>query len=296
MVLYRLFLIMDALLMALPFSWRKAIFVSLASIAHRLAPKRNRVIRQNLSFAFGNTLSSEESLQIEHYCYRNLALNFLQTMENRRNSADNIAQKVRFKNRQIVDSLLSEGKGIIFVSAHLGNWELGGAALSSLITPVASIYKGFDRTEFDPYLLQARTNHRMILAEKNGALKHMAKTLKNNGSVLIMIDQGSNAKYGVLSDFFGHSAYHSSTAAQLAAKFGVPIVGVYITSENEQEYTVAFENPITVASNDEQAIIDATAAQVHDLEQVIRQHPKLWFWCHKRWKNEYPELYHQIIE
>lgn len=291
MVLFRLFLILDACLMVLPPLWRKRLFISLASIAHRFASKRNRVIQQNLSFAFGKALSAEESLEIERYCYRNLALNVLQTMENRHNNADQIAQKVHFENRQIVDTILSQGKGIIFVSAHLGNWELGGAALSSLITPVASIYKGFNRTEFDPYLLKARTNHRMILAEKNGALKHMAKTLKNNGSVLLMIDQGSNARYGVLSDFFGHSAYHSSTAAQLAAKFQRPIVGVYITSENEQEYTVRFEEPITLSSNDEQAIIDATAKQVQDLERIIRKYPKLWFWCHKRWKNEYKEIY-----
>lgn len=129
-------------------------------------------------------------------------------MENRKNSAKDIAQQVTFKNRDKVDDFLAHGKGIIFVSAHFGNWKLGGAALSSLITPVASIYKGFNRHE--------------------SALKHMAKILKNNGSVLLIIDQSSKPKYGVSADFFGHKAYHSSTAAHLASKFNAPIVwGVY---------------------------------------------------------------------
>jgi Kdo2-lipid IVA lauroyltransferase/acyltransferase len=291
MILFRLFLLLDFILMALPSCWRKAIFTSLATIAHFFAPKRNKVIQQNLTFAFQNTLSLDEKIEIERYCYRNLALNFLQTMENRRNTTDDIARLVRFENRGKVDTILSQGRGIIFVSAHLGNWELGGAALSSLVTPVASIYKGFNRREFDPYLYEARTNHRMILAEKNGALKHMAKTLKNNGSVLLMIDQGSNAKYGISSDFFGHPTYHSSTAAHLASKFHLPIVGVYITTEDEKSYTVAFEDPIEVDSISEEAILEATAKQVIGLERIIRTHPKLWFWCHKRWKGEYKEIY-----
>lgn len=291
MLLFRLFLVLDSLLMLLPRSWRKGFFTSLADIAHRFAPKRNQVIQQNLAFAFNNALSDKEKEEIERYCYRNLALNLLQTMENRRNSAKELASCVTFKNREKVDAILSEGKGIIFVSAHFGNWELGGAALSSLITPVASIYKGFNRQEFDPYLYEARSRHRMELAEKNGALKHMAKTLKKNGSVLLMIDQASNAKYGVQADFFSHVAYHSSTAAHLASKFQVPIVGVYIISEDEEHYTIHFEDPIEVEGINEEAILIATTKQVNAMEKVIKEHPKLWFWCHKRWKGEYKEIY-----
>lgn len=291
MILFRLFLILDAFLMALPYPWRKGLFTSLAALAHKIASQRNRIIQQNLSFAFKNELSHDEKREIESYCYRNLALNLLQTMENRRNSEKDIAKQVTFKNREKVDAILAQGSGIIFVSAHFGNWELGGAALSSLITPLSSIYKGFSRSEFDSYLLEARSRHKMALAEKKGALKHMAKTLKNNGSVLIMIDQGSNPRYGVTADFFGYPAYHSSTAAQLAGKFNVPIVGVYITSEDEKNYTVAFEDPINVEGVNEEAIVAATGKQIDALERLIRAHPKLWFWCHKRWKGEYKEIY-----
>lgn len=291
MLLYRLFLLLDRFLMALPRSWRKGLFTSLAALAHKLAPKRNKVIQQNLAFAFNQTLSEKEKREIERYCYRNLALNLLQTMENRRNSTEEIASHVTFKNREKVDSILAQNRGIIFVSAHFGNWELGGAALSSLITPLSSIYKGFSRQEFDPYLYEARSRHQMELAEKNGALKHMAKTLKKNGSVLLMIDQASNAKYGVKADFFSHAAYHSSTAAHLASKFQVPIVGVYILSEEEEHYTISFEDPIEVEGSSEDAIVVATTKQINAMERMIKEHPKLWFWCHKRWKGEFPELY-----
>ncbi len=288
---YRLFLLFDSFLMMLPHSWRKKIFTSLATLAHLLAVSRNRIIQANLNFAFKDELNPAQKEEIEHYCYRNLALNFLQVMENRRNNADDLQAQVTFENREAVDTLLSDNRGIIFVSAHFGNWELGGAALSSLITPVSSIYKEFSTSAFDPYLLQARTNHQMKLAEKNGALKHIAKALKGGRSILLMIDQASNARAGVKVNFFGHETYQTSTPAQLAYKFNAPIVGVYIVSTDEQHYTITFENPIDVKSNDEVAILEATQAQARDVEKVIRSHPKLWFWCHKRWKGEFKEIY-----
>lgn len=288
---YRLFLLFDSFLMMLPHSWRKKIFTSLATLVHLLAVSRNRIIQANLTFAFKDDLNPAQKEEIERYCYRNLALNFLQTMENRRNNADDLRAQVTFENREAVDALLSDNRGIIFVSAHFGNWELGGAALSSLITPVSSIYKEFSTSAFDPYLLQARTNHQMKLAEKNGALKHIAKALKGGRSILLMIDQASNARSGVKVNFFGHETYQTSTPAQLAYKFNAPIVGVYIVSTDEQHYTITFENPIDVKSNDEVAILEATQAQARDVEKAIHTHPKLWFWCHKRWKGEFKEIY-----
>jgi KDO2-lipid IV(A) lauroyltransferase len=291
MIGYRLFLLLDAFLMTLPKNWRKKIFTALSSLAHQIAFSRNRIIQSNVSFAFGETLNPSQKKEIEEYCYRNLALNFLQVMENRRNNAEDLSSHVTFQNREVIDALLDEGRGIIFVSAHFGNWELGGAALSSLITPVSSIYKEFSSSEFDPYLLEARTNHRMKLAEKNGALKHIAKALRANRSILLMIDQASNARTGVKIDFFGHSTYQSSTPAQLAHKFNTPIVGVYITSHDEKEYIVRFEKPIEVKNNNEEGVLEATQAQANDLEKIIRTYPKLWFWCHKRWKGEFKEIY-----
>lgn len=291
MILFRLFLVLDTLLMRLPYSWRKALFTLLAELAHRLAPQRNRIIQKNLDHVFKNDISISERKEIEHYCYRNLALNLLQTMENRRNTQEYIATQVTFQNREVVDEILAQGKGIIFVAAHFGNWELGGAALSSLITPVASIYKGFSRREFDPYLLAARTRHRMTLAEKTGALKLMAKTLRNNGSILLMMDQSAAPKYGITADFFGHPAYHNATAAQLAAKFKLPIVGVNILSEDEQHHTITFEAPIEVEEESPEAILEATKKQISALEKLIIKHPKFWFWCHKRWKGKHFNIY-----
>lgn len=291
MIGYRLFLLLDWILMHLPSSWRKNIFTALARLAHRFARQRNRIIQANLAFAFNETLTPAQQKEIEQYCYRNLALNLLQVMENRRNTAEDLARCVTFENREAVDRYLEQNRGIIFISAHFGNWEIGATALADLITPTTSIYKGLDNEAFNPYLIEARESHHMDLVEKSGALKHLARALKNNQSVSLMIDQSSNEKHGTKVNFFGHPTYHSSTTAQLAYKYNAPIIPLYILSDDEKNFTIRFEEPIEVLNADEQSIIDATQTQADTLERIIRAHPKLWFWCHKRWKSEFPEIY-----
>ena len=264
MMLYRLFLLFDTLLMRLPHSWRKKIFTSLASLAHILASSRNRIIQANLNFAFGDELTSIQKKEIERYCYRNLALNLLQVMENRHNTVEDLAKKVTFENREMVDRYLSQNRPIIFISAHHGNWEIGAASLAALVTPITSIYKGLENDAFNPYLLEARSRHRLNLVEKNGAIKHLARALKNNQCVSLLIDQSSNQKSGVKVNFFTHPTYHTSAAAQLSRKYNAPIIALYIYTDDEENYTIRFEEPIEVDGDDEQSIIDATQAQVDD--------------------------------
>lgn len=288
---FRFFLVFDWLVMKLSRSMRKKLFFSLATLAHRLAPKRNRIIQANLNFAFGDNLSPNEKKEIEHYCYRNLALNLLQVMENKRNTAEDLAKQVTFENREMVDLYLSQNRPIIFISAHHGNWEIGAASLAALVTPITSIYKGLDNDAFNPYLLEARSRHRLNLIEKNGAIKHLARALKNNQCVSLLIDQSSNAKAGIKVDFFNHPTYHTSAAAQLSRKYDAPIIGLYIYTNDEENYVIRFVEPIEVAGDNEQSVLNATQRQVDDLEKVIRAHPKFWFWCHKRWKSEFNEIY-----
>lgn len=291
MIGFYFFLLFDWLVMKLSHSMRKKFFFSVATLVHKLAKERNRIIQANLNFAFGDELSLHEKKEIEEYCYKNLALNLLQVMENKRNTTKGLSKQITFENREMVDLYLSQNRPIIFISAHHGNWEIGAASLAALITPITSIYKGLDNDAFNPYLLEARTRHRLNLVEKNGAIKHLARALKNGECVSLLIDQSSNVKSGVKVNFFNHPTYHTSAAAQLSRKYNAPIIALYIDTNDEKNYTIRFVEPIEVTGDDEQAIIDATQRQVDDLEKVIRDNPKFWFWCHKRWKSEFNEIY-----
>lgn len=293
MIGYYIFRIVEFFLMLLPHSLRKAVFTGLARFAHAVDKKHRRVIRQNLGLAFGDALSEEEVDAISRYCYKNLLLALLQVMENRRLTKEELGGKVTFVNKEIVERAQRSGKPIVFISAHVSNWELGATALASQITPLNAVHKALNNPYFDRYLLDSRSRFDLNMVEKHGAIRHLSKALKQNRAVSLLIDQNTNPKEAVVVDFFGTSVTQTPAPAFLARKYDAPIIPLFMTTDDEEHYTITFYDPITVAhSDDSQAdILRATQAQSRWLEERIRENPKLWFWCHRRWKTMHPEIY-----
>jgi KDO2-lipid IV(A) lauroyltransferase len=94
-------------------------------------------------------------------------------------------------------------------------------------------------------------------------------------------------------DFFGRPTRTTATTAFLARKTGALIIPVGIVTDDEEHFTIKFSQPIEVAqSDDEDAdILEATQKQASALEAMVREYPQLWFWLHKRWKTDNPEIY-----
>jgi KDO2-lipid IV(A) lauroyltransferase len=286
MILYYLYRSVAFLLNLLPFAARKAFFVALASLARFLDRSHRAVVRRNLGLAFGETLDKAEAETIERYCYRNLLLNFLQVMENRRTGPEALHNLFHFENLEVVEAARREGRPIIFVSGHFGNWELGAAAISSLFASTVTIHKPLSNAYFNRYLLEARTRMRMRMVEKKGALKHLARTLSKGETVMLMIDQNLNPRESLTVDFFGIPTTQTPAPASLARKFNAAIIPAFVHTEDEKHYTVRFEAEIPVAHTDdaEADIQAATQAQADVMQRIVEEEPKFWFWCHRRWK------------
>jgi Kdo2-lipid IVA lauroyltransferase/acyltransferase len=293
MILYSLFRTLEFILLLLPFPVRKAFFVLLAKIAYAIDQKHRTVVRQNLHFAYGDALNEAQIGEITRYCYRNLLLNFLQVIENRRMTQARMAGLVRFENRDIVEDARKKGRPIIFVSGHFGNWELGATAIASQIMPTVSIHKKLNNPYFDRYLLESRSRLRMQMTEKRGAVKHLARALKNGEAVSLMIDQNLHPRESLIVDFFGQAVTQTSAPAFLARKYDAAVIPVYIHTADEKRYVVRFEAELPVPkSDDAQAdILAATQLQSDRMEKTVRDEPKFWFWCHRRWKTKHPEIY-----
>ena len=108
-----------------------------------------------------------------------------------------------------------------------------------------------------------------------------------------MIDTGINKKDGLKVEFMGKFVHQTSTPAYLARKFNAAIIPVIMTTDDEENYTLEFFNEIKVQkSEDEQAdILKATQLQADWLTKLITDEPKFWFWIHRRFKSDYPEIY-----
>jgi KDO2-lipid IV(A) lauroyltransferase len=293
---FYLFLGFEKLIMLLPHRWRKSLFIALANLAYRIDKKHRRVILQNLHFALGKSCSATEEEQISRYCYRNLLLNLLQVIENRTITQQELQKRITFENVEIVEHAKASGRPIIFVTAHYGIWELAGAGVAKILlpdTPMTTVHKAMNNAYFERYLHEARSNVNMKMVEKRGAVKQLARALKNGETITLLTDQNTNKQDGIVVEFFGHKTRKTNAPAYLARKYNAIIISGLITTDDDSHYTVRFYEPIEVAHTEDEAadILEATQRQASQLEGVIRRAPKFWFWCHRRWKTEHPEIY-----
>lgn len=178
---------------------------------------------------------------------------------------------------------LKQGGPVVFVSAHLSNWELAGLAIARLGLPYASLYSPPANPWLDQMLLKSREALNCQLVDRNKSLRPMMAGLKANRSVALIMDRRTDT--GIEIPFFGQPKTSSSFAATLAQKFAVPLVPVWVQRDGDAAYfKVTFCRPLQPAEaavTEEQKVADLTT-QIHQcFEAWIADAPQAWL-CTKR--------------
>lgn len=279
--------------MAFPAKMRKSFFTFLAFIAYKASKKYRNIVRANLNYAFDNRMSEKEITEITKYSFKNLMYNFLHLMEIRHMTTAGLEKKVTVRNREIVQKIHQQDRAIIYVASHYCSWELGGVSLGYFLEPVAAVYKKMKNSEYEGWLLEARAHFGNSNLEKTNVLKPLIKLIKQQKASGILIDTNINPREGVIINFMGKPLRQTSTPAYLARKFGAAIVPVSIRTDDEEHYELIVHQEIPVEKTDDEKadILKATQLQADWLTNLITNEPKFWFWLHKRWKNDKPELY-----
>ena len=290
---FKLLLFFEKILMALPSSWRKAFFASLANIGYYASSRYRKVSYQNLNFLFQGTLSEEEKKEITKYAFKNLAFNFLHAMELRNMSKEELKEKITIQNIEAVEKVHAQGRAVIYVTTHYSSWELGGASIGAFIEPLIAVYKKMKNREYEKWLLEARDKFGNISMEKSNVVKPLVKNIKNGVACGLLIDTNINNNEGVIIDFMGHPLRQTSTPAFLARKFNAAIIPVTIRTDDEENYTLMLFDEIKVEKTEDADadILKATQLQADWLGDLIKREPKFWFWLHRRFKNDHPEIY-----
>lgn len=291
---FKLFLLLEKFLIILPKSFRKAFFLMLASLAYRVSKRHRTISYQNLDFAFDGKLSEKEKDGITRYAFKNLALNFLHALELRHMSIDELKNKITIDNIEAVERVHKEGRAVIYVTTHYSSWELGGASIGAFIEPLIAVYKKMQNQTYQDWLLEARGSFGNISMEKTNVVKPLVRNLKKGVACGLLIDTNISPKEGLMVEFMGKSIRQTSTPAYLARKFNAAIIPVTMRTDDEENYTLMLFDEIPVEkTEDEQADIQkATQLQADWLTKLITNEPKFWFWLHRRWKNDHPEIYH----
>jgi len=290
---YKLFLIFEKFLMIFPLSIRKGFFTSLGTLGYYLSAKYRKVSYANLDFIFGNKLTQKEKQEITKYSFRNLLLNFHHIMEIRHMSKEDLSKIITIQNIEAVNKVHKEGRPIIYVTTHYSSWELGGASLGAFVEPLVAVYRKMKNPTMQDWLLEGRSRFGNINLEKSKVIKPLIRHIKEKRASGILIDTNLNKREGIEVEFMGKKISQTPTPAYLARKFNAAIIPVTIRTDDEKNYTLMLFDEIKVQkTNDEQSdILKATQAQADWLGGVIEKEPKFWFWIHRRFKTDYPEIY-----
>ncbi len=265
------------------------------ALAHRLArsytrlldralPRLRRVAARNLRVALPE-LSEERRCEIIDGVFHSIArllVTFAKFPSIRR---DNLQRWIRVEGQEHVDAAFRAGRGVLFATAHLGNWELSAYAHALFAAPLNVIARPLDNPWIDRIVERRRalSGNRIVL--KRDFARVILKALAANEAVGILIDQNAASDSGVFVDFFGTPASAGTGFAKLAAHSGAAVIpGYALWSAAENRYVLRFYAPVPITGD---AARD-TAALQSQLESVIREHPDQWLWIHRRWKTRPP--------
>ncbi len=288
-----LFLLLEKFLMALPKKWRKVFFSGLATLGYHLSKRYRNVAFQNLKFAFDGKMSQKEMEEITKYSFKNLMFNFMHLMEMRYMSKEELESKITIENIEVVQKVHNEGRAVIYTTSHYCSWELGAAALGAFIKPIVSVYKPLKNPTFEGWLVESRGSFGTMSLSKRRFIKPIIKYIKDQTDCGILIDTNIKNTEGVEVDFLGKKVRQTTASAYLARKYNAALIPARMRTDDEEHYTLIFDEEIPVEKSDDEAADLQKAAQLQAdwLSGVIRKEPKFWFWLHRRWKNSNPEIY-----
>lgn len=257
----------------------------LGALAWSLPGIRRKEVLESLSMAFPEK-SRADLKKIGSSCYRNLGEYFVEMFRIPRLSTTWMERHIRFEAREILDSALGEGRGVVNVTFHYGNWELMGAFAARLGYPLDVIARGQKNRFSQRYITAVRQANGMRLIPVEGSPGLVVQALRQGRIVSFLADQDSHEQ-GVFVDFLGRPASTPRGPALFAHKTGAPVVISMMLPEEQGRWKLVFERvPRPDVEDREEFVYRMTKYFTDRLAERVREHPEHWFWPHRRWKTK----------
>jgi KDO2-lipid IV(A) lauroyltransferase len=191
----------------------------------------------------------------------------------------NVGDWLRMEGLEHVETALARGHGVLFATAHLGNWELSAFAFALLNRPLSIVVRPLDNPLIDAFVERTRRLSGNKCIGKRDYVRGILQALSRNEMVGALVDQ--HDQDGVLIDFFARPARTSTGIARFAAKTGAAVIpGFALWSAEEQKYILRFLPEVVISG-----VVEHDTQNIHrQIEAMIREYPDQWMWIHRRWK------------
>jgi KDO2-lipid IV(A) lauroyltransferase len=245
--------------------------------------RHRKVALENLHASFPEK-SIIEIKRIAQESFKNIGCIVIEIARVSQGGIDWIKEIVRLEGKENIDKGLKKGKGVLIMTAHIGNWEIG--ALAGRDWKFNFVVRLLDNRFLNKFIYKIRTKFNSGMIVKKNAIKEILKCLRRNELVAILMDQNTGAHEGIFVDFFARKACTNPVVAILAVRTGAPVLPVFTIREGVGKFKVIIGEEIEIIpSGDYKRDIEKYTAQFTEIiESIVRKYPDQWLWLHRRWK------------
>jgi len=270
--------------------------ISLAWTIYLVHVRLRRVGLRNLQLAFPE-MSRRERARILRQEFTSLGRQLAELCLFPTYTRENVGKVVIYEGFENFQTALDRGKGVLFLTAHLGAWELSAFAHSLHGHPLHVVMRPMDNALLDQMIRTYRTMHGNKTVDKDDFVRGLLGAMRAGQTVGILMDTNMTPPQGVFVDFFGIPACTASGLARIAMRTDAAVVpGFTVWDRNLRKYRLRFDQAVELerTGNDEADVIANTAKFTKIIEDYVRRYPDQWLWVHRRWKTRpegQPSLY-----
>jgi Kdo2-lipid IVA lauroyltransferase/acyltransferase len=283
---YILFILLSYSVRVIGLSPSRKLSYLLAAFFYFIVPIRKKTVKDNLQKAFPEYNKSRIN-KIAFGSYRSFCITLVEILYLPGMSESELVSSVLFTDIPMMKHQFEEGKGLIFLGAHFGNWEY--IALSVAIqmnVPLSVIVKTQRNTLVNNWLDYNRVRWGNRIVPLGISIRQVYKELKEKRIVAMVADQRGPSD-GIRINFMGRKTSVFSGPALLALKTGAPIIFGITIRQPDYSYKAAIEliNTDDLPEEEDLKVVELSQRHAAVLEKYIKQFPEQWFWMHKRWKH-----------
>lgn len=270
----------------LPRPLARAAAIALSWTIYLLHVRLRRVGMRNLALAFPEKTRRERA-RILRGVFTSLGRQLAEVCLFPKYTLENVGKVVVYDGFENFERALACGKGVLFLTAHLGAWELSAFTHSLYGHPLHIVMRPLDNVYLDRLMRRYRTMHGNSTVDKDDFVRGLLSAMKAGETVGILMDTNMTPPQGVFADFFGIPACTASGLARIALRTDAAVVpGFTIWDPALRKYRLRFDPPLklTRTGDDDADVLANTALFTKVIEKYVRKYPDQWLWVHRRWK------------
>lgn len=259
----------------------------LGRLAYYSVIKHREKTLKNLRIAFGSGGNENKIKAIAVKCFENLGRGICELVCLRWKGLDYIQNAITIEGEGYLKEALAQGRGLIAITAHLGNWELLGISMAQRGYQVSVIAAPLHNKRLGEVAnaYRAHFNVETIIRGERSSARKIIRSLRENRILGVLLDQDVDSD-GVYVDFFGKKAYTPSGITSLALRFDIPVLTIFIVREDEFRHRIIINKPqgLKKSGDMKSDILYNTVIFTDIIESYIRAYPGQWVWMHNRWR------------